>query len=241
MSKLPKAPLVEVVFELRWNFTGNDELARVQYLYGDIYNELKSKYPYRESILPVDFPVEFMINQPAHRFRSEQNSYPLIQIGPGIITYNTIDSLYEWQNFFESTSELISTFLKIYPFEKEKTLSPGILYLDFFPFDFDKQDAHAFVNENFNVNFDQSFFKNEKFPTDFSMGFAFSVALGELRINFLKGRNNNQEGILLQTRINGSPLIAGHENLSNWLQEAHTLCSDLFKQLTKGKLYESFK
>lgn len=241
MSKLPNAPLVEVVFELRWNLTGNDELARVQYLYGDIYNELKNKYPYRESIIPVDFPVEFMINQPVHRFRSGQNNYPLIQIGPGIITYNTINSLYEWQNFFESTSELISTFLKIYPLEKDKTLSPGILYLDFFPFDFEKQDAHAFVNENFNVKFDQSFIKNEKFPTDFSMGFAFSVELGELRINFLKGRNNNQEGILLQTRINGNPLIAGHENLSNWLLEAHTLCSDLFKQLTKGRLYESFK
>lgn len=241
MSKLPKAPLVEVVFELRWNLTGNDELARVQYLYGDIYNELKSKYPYRESILPVDFPIEITINQPAHRFRAEQNGYPLIQLGPGIVTHNTIDSLYEWQDFFNNTSELISTFLKIYPFEKNKTLSPGILYLDFFPFDFDKQDVHAFVNENFNVNFDQSFYKNEKFPIDFNMGYAFSVDLGELRINFLKGRNNSREGILLQSRINGNPLNAEHENLSHWLQEAHTLCSDLFKQLTRDKLYEFFK
>ena len=241
MSKLPKAPLVEVVFELRWNLTGKDELAKVQYLYGDIYNELKSKYPYRESILPADFPIEIIINQPAHRFRAGQNRYPLIQVGPGIITYNTIDSLYEWQDFFNNTSELISTFLKIYPFEKNKTLSPGILYLDFFPFNFEKDDAHAFVNENFNVNFNQSFYNNEKFPTDFNMGFAFPVDLGELRINFLKGRNNNREGILLQTRVNGNPLAAEHKNLSNWLQEAHTLCSDLFKQLTRGRLYESFK
>lgn len=241
MSKLPKAPLLEVVFELRWNLTGNDDLARVQYLYGDIYNELKSKYPYRESILPVDFPVEMAINQPAHRFRAAQNGYPLIQLGPGIITHNTIDALYEWQDFFDNTSELISTFLKIYPFKEDKNLSPGILYLDFFPFDFEKHDAHQFVNENFNVKFDQSFYNNKKFPTDFNMGFAFSVDLGELRISFQKGKNNNQEGILLQTRINGNQLIAEHEKLSHWLQEAHTLSSDLFKQLTRGKLYESFK
>ncbi len=72
------------------------------------------------------------------------------------------------------------------------------------------------------------------------MGFAYSIKLGNLRINFQKGKNNNIDGILLQTRINGQPLTPNQENIKNWFSEAHTLSSNLFKQLTEGELYESF-
>jgi uncharacterized protein (TIGR04255 family) len=53
MSKLPNAPLIEVVIELRWQITQKNELTEIQYLYGDLYNELKDKFPHRESIIPV--------------------------------------------------------------------------------------------------------------------------------------------------------------------------------------------
>lgn len=43
MSKLPNAPLIEVVIELRWQITQKNELTGIQYLYGDLYNELKDK------------------------------------------------------------------------------------------------------------------------------------------------------------------------------------------------------
>jgi uncharacterized protein (TIGR04255 family) len=65
--------------------------------------------------------------------------------------------------------------------------------------------------------------------------------LGDLRVNFQKGKNQNTEGILLQTRINGKPAAPNYENLNKWLNEAHEILSNLFKQLTEGSLYESFK
>ncbi len=114
MSKLPKAPLVEVVIELRWQITNKDELAGIQYLYGDIYNELKGKYPYRESILPVEFPMEMTINQPVHRFRTEKGGYPLVQAGPGILTLNTINSIYFWDTLYNDAGELIEKFFNVY-------------------------------------------------------------------------------------------------------------------------------
>ena len=239
MSKLPKAPLVEVVIELRWQITNKNELAGIQYLYGDIYNELKEKYPFRESILPVEFPMEMTINQPVHRFRAERDGYPLFQVGPGILTLNTIDSKYYWEALFKDASELIENFFKVYTLNKD--ISPGILYIDFFPFNFEKQDVHEFINHRFNVTFGQSFFENDNFPTDFNMGFAYNINLGDLRINFQKGKNNNIDGILLQTRINGKSLNPNQKNINNWFNQAHSLSSNLFKQLIEGELYQSFK
>jgi uncharacterized protein (TIGR04255 family) len=239
MSKLPKAPLVEVVIELRWKISSKEELAGIQYLYGDLYNELKIKYPFRENILPVEVPTEMTINQPVHRFRAEKGGYPLLQVGPGIITLNTIDDKYYWETFFEDAKELIQTFSTIY--SQNNTIVPAILYIDFFPFDFSRNNVHKFINQQFNITFDQSFFKTEGFPSDFNMGFAYNIDLGDLLVNFRKGKNQNTEGILLQTRINGKQAVLDFKNINNWFNEAHKILSEIFKQLTEGELYESFK
>lgn len=239
MSKLPKAPLVEVVTELRWKITSKEELAGIQYLYGDLYNELKKKYPFRESILPVEVPVEMTVNQPVHRFRAEKGGYPLLQVGPGIITLNTIDDKYYWNSFFNDAKELIQAFFNVHPIQNK--IAPALLYIDFFPFDFQKNNVHEFINQQFSITFGQSFFETEKLPSDFNMGFAYNMDLGDLRVNFQKGKNNGTEGILLQTRINGKPGKPDNENINNWLNDAHELSSNLFKQLTEGELYESFK
>lgn len=239
MSKLPNAPLVEVVMELRWKISSKEELTNVQYLYGDLYNELKGKFPYRESILPVQIPLEMTINQPVHRYRAEKDGYPLLQVGPGIITLNTTDEKYYWETFYNDAKNLIHTFFKVYP--THHSIVPAFLYIDFFPFSFGENDVHEFINQKFNVSFGQSFFKNEKLPTDFKMGFAYNIDLGELRVTLQKGKNKMTEGVLLQTRINGKENTPNEHYINKWLDQSHAILSDTFRQLTMGELYESFK
>lgn len=239
MSQLPNAPLVEVVMELRWKISTREELSGIQYLYGDLYNELKRKYPYRESILPVEIPMEMTVNQPVHRFRAEKGGYPLLQVGPGIITLNTIDTNYYWDTFYNDAKEIILAFSNVY--STPHSITPAILYIDFFPFSFKEGDVHQFINKKFNVSFSQSFFETSKHPTDFNMGFAYEIDLGDLRVNFQKGKNQNTEGILLQTRINGNQDTFNNDHINTWLIEAHGILSNIFKQLTMGELYKSFK
>ena len=242
MSKLQKAPLVEIVLELRWKIMNKTDLSMVQYLYGDLYSELKQKYPYRESIVPTEIPLDILINQPVHRYRSAINDYPLYQVGPGIITLNTIDNKYYWDTFSEWAEELISSFLKVYPMEINDKITPSILFLDFFSFDFEKDDINKFINDKFNITFGQSFFKSTKYPKNINLGFYYELSIGDLSITFQKGKSKNQqEGIVLQTRINGKPLNANKEEISDWINKSHEICSDLFKKLTEGELYESFK
>lgn len=242
MSKLPKAPLVEIVLELRWKITNKSDLSKIQYLYGDIYSELKNKYPFRESIVPTEIPIDILINQPVHRFRTAPNDYPLFQVGPGIITLNTIDKKYFWDMFSKDSEELVVSFLKVFPIDINEKLTPSILFLDFFPFDFAKQDVYEFVNEKFNIVFHQSFVENGKYPMDINIGFYYEISIGDLSITFQKGKNTSQQdGIVLQTRINGKPLNSNKEEISSWIEKSHDICSDLFKKLTEGELYESFK
>jgi len=242
MSKLPHAPLIEVVLELRWKITNKADLTKIQYLYGDIYNTLKNKYPYRESIAPPEIPIEILINQPAHRFRASQNDYPLFQVGPGIITLNTVDKKYFWEKFSTDSEELINAFLSVFPFQNNEKLNPSILFLDFFPFNFNEKDVYNFISEKFNIEFKQNFIKDVKNPKDVNIGFYYEIQLGDLSVIFQKGKDNKQsEGIVLQTRINGTSLNPEITEIKTWIDKSHDVCSDLFKKLSEGELYESFK
>jgi len=241
MSKLPNAPLIEIILELRWDVKNKNELSKVQYLYGDIYSELKHKYPYRESIVPPEIPIEVFINQPVHRFRKAINQYPLFQVGPGIITLNTTDKTYFWEEFSKSYDELVDSLLKVFPFGSEEKLTPSILFIDFFPFDFNLDDVYTYISEKFNISYKQSFLENQFLPIDLNIGFFYELPNGKLSITFQKGKNNLfQDGIVLQTRMSGKPISSKRSEVSLWTMEAHDICSDLFKSLTEGELYESF-
>lgn len=242
MSKLPNAPLIEVVLELKWDLLTKEDLNDSQYLYGDIYSSLKHKYPFRENILPFDVPLEVLINKPVHRFRSSEGGYPLIQVGPGILTLNTIDEKYEWEEFSKNSEELLKAFHSVYQSFKNKLFSPCILYLDFFPFNFDNEDAYNFINENFSVNFKQSFIETESYPKDINLSFNYKIDIGILNVSFQKGNNQQGvEGIILQIRIDGFAKNDEIDKIILWYDQSHKITSDLFKKMTEGKLYESFK
>lgn len=240
MSKLKKAPLIEVIFELRWAITNSDDLARSQYLYGDLYNELKSIYPFRESIVPAEVPIDLLINKPVHRFRNSKDEYPLCQIGPGLITHNTIDKKYYWETFSKNIIELVDAFINVFP-EKDKQITTSLLYIDLIPFDFSKDNVNNFLNENFNIDFKQSFLDGNYQPYELNFGFYYKTKFGNLELTFRRGSKNiNEEGILIQTRLNAFNLTLDKNKISVWLNNAHNSCSTVFKKLVSTKLYNSF-
>jgi len=242
MSKLPNAPLVEVIVELRWNITKED-LVNVQYLFGDIYTELKLEFPHRESITPVEIPIELLINQPMYRYSPGENQYPLYQVGPGIVTINTIAELYEWPDYARQVKRVTEKLFKLYPFKKGQKINPSILYLDFFAFAFENSNVMDFLNEMFNITYNQNFLNISSYPSEINFGFSYHVEnVGEVKVNFQKAKNHlQQEGILVQSRVTGKNIIANNDAISHWLDIAHELCSDLFKKMTAGALYDSFK
>jgi uncharacterized protein (TIGR04255 family) len=241
MSKLPNAPLLEVIFELRWQIRQKSDLTKYQYLLGDLYSSLKDIYPIKESLAPPEVPTDILINNPVHRFRKERNQYPLVQLGPGVLTLNTTDNNYFWEEFYELAKKLNQEFFSVFPVENEAFKS-NLLYIDFFKFDFKNQNVNEFINDSFNINIEQGFIKKTGNPFHLDLGFYYETDLGNLSVTLKKGKNEDKEdGIVMQTTLRGQESMETVENVLSWLNRSHDFSSDLFKEITKGKLYNSFK
>ncbi|MDZ7775682.1 MAG: TIGR04255 family protein [Bacteroidales bacterium] len=241
MSKLPNAPLVEVVAEIKWKVENKADLSKIQYLPGDLFNEVKKKYPERESIIPPDIPLELVLNKPAHRFKSDnKDGYPLIQVGAGVVTLNTLDKIYQWETFFDELQKVTKRFIRVFPYEQgEKEVYPSILFLDFFPFDFENRNAIEYINQYFNITLQQNFFETDTLPGDLNLKFSYEVDLGDLIVTFQRGKNNEQkEGILMQTRINGISLNANAEDISGWFESAHEFLQRAIQKTNRRRVVQ---
>lgn len=243
MSKLPNAPLLEVIFEIKWDIINKSDIVDFQYLHGDLYSKLKSKYSHRESLVPPDIPLDVVKGNPIFRYREKQGSYPLVQVGPGLISLNTIDSKYFWEQFRDESNEILNVLNEIYPKYAELNLSPAITYVDFFEYDKSKETPLDYVNSNFQLNIADKFFDGfdaKLNDVNFTLNYQLNGMVASL--NMRNGKiNNEKEGIVLQTKIIGKKELYNSQKLKVWLDEAHDLSSNMFKSLTKGQLYESFK
>ena len=243
MSKLPNAPLLEVIFEINWDLISKNDIADFQYLHGDLYSNLKSKYSLRENLLPPEIPLEILKGKPVFRYREKQGSYPLVQIGPGIISLNTNDEKYFWNQFREESNNILKLLNEIYPKYSELNLMPALTYLDFFEYDKNKVTPLEFINSNFQLSLNDTFMdiKNSKIN---DVNFTLNYDVNELvvSLNLRNGKiNNDKDGLVLQTKVYGKKGKYNTGKLQEWLDNAHDLSSKMFKSLTNGNLYESFK
>lgn len=242
MSKLPKAPLIEVIFELRWKISNQSDLEKYQFLTGDIYSSIKKKFPHRKLLVPPDIPVELLINKPTYRYSSESEKYPLVQFGPGLLSLHTDDENYFWSDYSERASSLTQNFLELSNFSTHQKISPSLIYIDFLEFDLDNTNIINFINENLKIYIKQELFEGEINPNTFNFGFSNEIELGTINLSFNTGQNKNgKNGLVIQTKLNGENFNSSSTDILSWLNSAHDLTSKLFKKMTEGKLYDSFK
>lgn len=243
MSKLPNAPLLEVVFEIKWDIINKNDIIDFQYIHGDLYSKLKGKFPFRENLLPPEVPFEVVKGMPVYRFRKDRNEYPLVQVGPGLLTLNTNDDKYFWEEFKEEINDTLNALKDIYPKLIDFKLNPTLTYIDFFEISFEKQNLLEFINENLNLNIQQGFIElTDESLKDINLTFNYQIKNDILSFNLRNGMINNKKiGLILQTKVIGGNNMYSSETLTEWLNESHEICSEAFKKISKGKLYESFK
>ncbi len=238
MSKLPLAPLIEVLFELRWQIHGAKEMEEIQYLHGDLFPLLKKNFPFRETI--QNLPLELALNVPTHRFRAAENDYPLVQVGPGLVTVNTIDSKYYWDEFEALILEVVSKLSEVYTFSAGNNMRLVLQYIDLLEFNFEKSDILSYLNQYLNIKIEQSFYRG--ISKNLILGLGFKNDLGSLNVNISRGKNSKGvDGIAIHTNLMSDPIQFEQSQIKDWIGKAHELCSSSFKEMTKGSLYESFK
>lgn len=239
MSKLPKAPLLEVIFEIKWDITNNNDIVKFQYLHGDLYSILKNDYPKRENLVPAEVPIDIMKNNVMYRFRKD-TGYPLVQIGPGILTLNTIDNLYFWNNYRNEIVKVTNSLSEVFPEINQTNLFLTLTYLDFFEIDIETENVIEFINSNLNLNINQTFIKNEN-TKEINLTFSYKIGDNTLILDLRNGNVNNKKGIILQTKLIGNKKKYTNTEQLEWLNNAHETCSDIFKKITTENFYNSFK
>ncbi|MFH1051834.1 MAG: TIGR04255 family protein [bacterium] len=249
---LKNKPLIEAIFELRWKLSSSKENLSIdphyKILIGQIFHKLKSEYPFHEQLPAALIPDEMSPYVIQHRFRTSESKWPLIQIGPGILTLNDTDG-YTWDNFEKRINNLTKIMIDSYP-EKNKLLFNNIQlrYIDGLIFDFN-EDVFKFIKERMKTQikvyerlFEKSTVENKPFAFDLRFTYPLKKPSGVINLRFFKGEIKKKEALLWETIVhsydNNTPKKL--TDIEKWIIDAHNISDDWFFKIISGDLERSF-
>ena len=252
---LKNKPLVEAIFELRWDLQEPVPKMKIdphyKVLIGRIYERVKDDYPFHEQLPTAAIPDEIAGYVVQHRFRKDKDKWPLIQIGPGIITVNDTEG-YVWEDFEKRIIQVVNIFFETYPNAQKSLNVNGLLlrYIDTIVFDFEKEDIFGFLKEHLktSINLYQELFEGtgvEKKTSGFDSRFSFpaSKPKGAVHLRFMRGKRREADALIWETMVQSIAEDAPKtkEEIATWIKGAHDLTDDWFFKLIEGDLLKRFE
>jgi len=249
MTKLARAPLQEAIFEIRWELDidpGTNQMLDIGFsmAQGKLESIVKSRFPHHVRKLPLNFPDLVLQYQAIHQYwTGPENTWPVIQLGPGIFTINDTDLNYDWQNtYLPLIKEGLEWIYKAYD-GKIKLNFANLRYIDSvklkdYGFDGKWQE---FIAENFNFSFLNTIHKGNLKGIQFDQLFELEdKSTLHFTMSSGKYRYTDQDALIWQTAVFKNDKF-DKKTLLEWLDLAHGITSDSFKNLTKPVFYETFK
>jgi uncharacterized protein (TIGR04255 family) len=251
--ELSKKPLVEAILELRWQLEplpdGEGRDPHYKLLIGRLFDRLQSVYPEYEPLPIASMPDELVGYIAQHRFRVSKDQWPLVQIGPGVVTFNETSG-YHWEDFQQRARDVVVKLFDAYPKVADlKVQSLLLRYIDAVEFDYLSRDVFEFWKEKLKVKAElpDSLFANtgvEKLPVRSSWQTMFRCTNppGHVQVSFATGQSFDKPAIIWETTVRsaGSDLPAMPDGFPAWIDAAHKITSDWFFKLIEGDLERSF-
>lgn len=253
---LKNKPLIESLFEMRWELqkSGPGLLVDPHYkiIIGRIYDKLNLEYPYHENLPASSIPEEMVGYIVQHRFRKNKEEWPLVQLGPGIITVNDTTG-YIWEDFEKRILEAIKVLFEVYPDSQNnlKINSLILRYIDGINFNFEKDNIFEFLVNNMKTKIElcPELFKTtgvKILPFGFDLRFSFNSLnpVGVVNLRFIKGKLKDSDALIWETMIQSisndfSKNI--NKSIQEWLTKAHDLTDYWFFKLIEGNLERRFE
>ena len=250
---LSKKPLVEAIFELNWALQpgqGSDVDPGFKILFGRFYDQVRGEYQDLENLPQAQLPEELTGRLVRHRFRSAKDKWPLIQIGPGVLSVNDTDG-YTWDDFRPRLNKAVRALHASYPSEIQPLTITQVLlrYIDAIPYD-GKTPVLSFLKESLHttIEMDQRLFEdsqsaNSPFGLNLSLLFRLPELPGVVSVTFALGLREEKPSIIWDTQIlaKGDDIPKTLDEYDTWIGKAHTISGKWFRTLSRGKLYDSFK
>lgn len=242
--KLKHAPLQEVIFELFWKlpldesgfpFDPGFELAQ-----GVFASRIKKFFPLRKRTFPEDINLR-IYPKPIHQFWKGELTWPVVQLGPGILTVNDTDANYVWKGNFQKNIKTAVQILR-------QSYSSGLhlerirlQYIDAVEFNPDEETAIAFIDRNLNTGL-QNRYRVPGKSRGVHIAQVFELPKdSRLMLNIQSGKHNKtgQPAIIWTTAVEKSKGL-NFDNLNPWLKFAHRVTSNTFVNMLNPEFYASF-
>ena len=268
LERLPKAPLVEAVFELRWRLQEGPPSQPSLHADPGLLPLMeafthKMKAARYTTTRDMSHPLATGAYGVVRRyFLSPEKPYPIMQIGPGIFATND-GPLYSWKSFRSQVKAGVQALLTSYPdlrFFKLQPISLELRYVDVFDKSVlgSKGGLIHFINGATTLKIEPpALIKNHKIVTGNVDGrFAIQQHLKEredsLFLMDLGSGKNTETGdniVRLETKVlTGSSGVPRYRQnaqfikaLDAWLVFAHNILSPFFGQFIRSDVMAKFK
>lgn len=243
-EKLTYAPLKEVIFELRWaGEIESDGLSidkGFSLAQGKFAEKLEKAFPVHRELFPSQVHRN-IFGLPIHQYWQGEMIWPVIQHGQGIISINQVEEGYDWHNHF---APLVEDILIKLNESYEGALIPKKLklqYIDAFELN-SELDFEDFITNNLQISVKRNFELNGKITSSsLSQSFEFE-GNNQFHLNIATGKNNetNSPAIILTTTIENKHTQSLNE-VKTWIDIAHSITSNSFKNILSSEFYASLK
>jgi uncharacterized protein (TIGR04255 family) len=264
---LKRQPLVEAWLEIRWQLKPDSSLpdAKVDpgfaFALGVFYERVKDIYGYPESLLPPIAPDEILPHVVRYRFRKQENTWPVLQLGPGIATLN-FTSPYSWADFRTQALYLRTQLKRAYA---EHALTIQDLTLRFrnaVEFDYIANNLLVFLKTELNTlvappQFIPGDVAARMWPHELNLVQTYELLepKGEGKLRIATGQQhvrNEQENNLsrrpvvvfeleVRSDVVADRCWTSDEDFGQWLDSAHTVIHEWFFALIEGKLRREYE
>ena len=253
-SNIDEYPLVEAIFEIRWALEDVEEEGfpkgkrdpHYVVLVGRLYAELESNYPHIERLSAENVPESMTPYVFRQQFRASEDGWPLVQVGPGIVTVNQTED-YSWKSFKSKVSQLTNALFRVYPQPDKLTISGlSLQYINAEYFDYSNEDLFRYLRENLQttVKIEKHVFDCAQVgerPDNFVLFLRFpcEIPRGSLTARIGMGTKMGKPGIIWETviRSGGEDLPEEKGEILAWAEDAHEVARKWFDAMT-GRIQE---
>lgn len=253
-KELKHKPLVEAIVEVRWTLEspaqGIERDPHYKFLLGRLFDRVHKDYPEHEQLPTATIPDEFVGHAVQHRFRSAPAEWPLIQVGPGILTVNDTDK-YTWEDFRARSVAAVDNLFGAHPKPGALRIEALVLrYIDAVDFDYAKEDVFAFLKANMKVLaglprnlFDYPGVKRAPQHFSWQAAFACEKPQGSVSVRFATGQRQQNPSLVWETIVesSGSGMPPMPQEFAAWMDAAHNMTHDWFFKLIAGNLERRFR
>jgi uncharacterized protein (TIGR04255 family) len=250
---LKNKPLVETILEVKWALVSpvpNVKLdPHYKLLLGRLYERLSDEYPKHEQLPSAMIPDEMSAHSVQQRFRHAADDWPLIQLGPGIMTVNDTHK-YIWDDFCGRSLTAVQKLFEAHPKPSDLKVDSLLLrYINAIELDYHSSDVYEFLREKMNVSitFPEELFKDnpvQATPSHFSWHSAYSCddPKAMVIVRFATGEKEGRPALLWETMVHsyGLDIPELPDGFALWIDAAHAITDDWFFKLIEGDLERRF-